>query len=828
MSVHNFTKRKEDIKWTQIHLEQARINMPPDNDGEIQDKLIPSILDAVPHAVIGLRDLTIFFANGAVESVFGWKPNELIGKTAHLLYKSDEDYEQMGNFLYPDLDDHRTHQTTFTYRHRQGHTITCRVHVSRIGDKLKDNMFVVTYEDITEQHDKENNLRLLNENLDSMVQQRTAEVLTVNAKLQKEIETRIRSEEKLRRSEQEKRAILDSMSEHVLLLDKDMKIIWSNMALQKYFNMPPEKIAGRYCFEALYNKSATCSSCPSLKAIQTGQHQEYERIDSAGKIWTFRGNPVFDGKGAVIGAVEIVTNITERKSSEEALRQSEARYRDIIENMDDGYFENDLQGNFTFVNEAMIRIYGYSREELLRLNHREYTTQLEAKRIFKAYNELYQTGIPVKIFDYEIIRKDGEIRQLEVSTSLVYDKFGHPVSFRGIDRDVTERKKMEEEKKKLTKQLNQAQKMEAIGTLAGGIAHDFNNLLMGIQGYTSLMMLMTDPLHPHFEKLKAIETQVQSGADLTKQLLGFARGGRYEVNPTDMNALISKTATMFGRTKKEIRIQEKYAANLWIVDSDRGQMEQVMLNLFVNAWQAMPGGGTLYLETQNIMLDESYLKPYDVHPGPYTKISVTDTGVGMDEKTLQRIFDPFFTTKEMGRGTGLGLASAYGIIKGHGGFINVYSEKGHGTTFNIYIPASHKELIKQDATSSDVVRGQETILMVDDEKVITDVTSAMLEGLGYHVLIAHSGEEAVEMYQQYLNQIDLVIMDMIMPGIGGGGAFDAIKTIHPEARVILSSGYSMNGMAKDILNRGVRAFLQKPFRLSDLSQKIREVLETRP
>jgi CheY-like chemotaxis protein len=293
-----------------------------------------------------------------------------------------------------------------------------------------------------------------------------------------------------------------------------------------------------------------------------------------------------------------------------------------------------------------------------------------------------------------------------------------------------------------------------------------------------------------------------------------------------MNDLIGKTATMFGRTKKEITIHQKFVKDIWVVDVDRGQMEQVLLNLFVNAWQAMRGGGSLYLETENVTLDPSYLKPYDVKPGPYAKISVTDTGTGMDEYTLQRIFDPFFTTKEMGRGTGLGLASTYGIIKGHGGFINVYSEKGRGTTFNIYLPASHVQAIIDDEGTREILKGHETVLLVDDEMVVADVTKAMLEGLGYQVLVARSGEEAADIYLANRDQIDLVILDMIMPGIGGSGAFDAIRAIRPDAKVILASGYSMNDMAKDILNRGARAFLQKPFLLSELSRKIRDVLQT--
>ena len=248
----------------------------------------------------------------------------------------------------------------------------------------------------------------------------------------------------------------------------------------------------------------------------------------------------------------------------------------------------------------------------------------------------------------------------------------------GLFKDITEHRRLEE-------QLRQSQRMEAIGTLSGGIAHDFNNLLMGIQGRTSLMLMDVGPSHPHFEHLKGIEDYVKSAADLTKQLLGFARGGKYEVKPIDINELIKTGSSMFGRTEKEIKINCKYQKNVWTTEADRGQIEQVLMNLYVNAWQAMPSGGELYLQTENVRLDENDVKPFEIEPGKYVKISVTDTGVGMDEATRQRVFDPFFTTKKMGRGTGLGLASAYGIIKSHGGFINVYSEKGHGTNFKIYL-----------------------------------------------------------------------------------------------------------------------------------------------
>jgi two-component system cell cycle sensor histidine kinase/response regulator CckA len=248
------------------------------------------------------------------------------------------------------------------------------------------------------------------------------------------------------------------------------------------------------------------------------------------------------------------------------------------------------------------------------------------------------------------------------------------------------------------------------------------------------------------------------------------------------------------------------------------------MNLYVNAWQAMPGGGEIYLEMENVLLDDEQAFSYTVQPGKYVKITVTDTGTGMDEKTRERIFDPFFTTKEMGRGTGLGLATVYGIIKGHKGMINVYSEPGHGTTFSIYLPASEKEVVKKQAATGTIARGTETILLVDDEKMVVEVTRELLESLGYRVYVAGSGQEAVAVYLERRKEIALVILDMIMPGISGGETFDRLREINPDIRVLLSSGYSINGEARTIMDRGCNGFLQKPFQLEKLSQKVREVL----
>ena len=377
----------------------------------------------------------------------------------------------------------------------------------------------------------------------------------------------------------------------------------------------------------------------------------------------------------------------------------------------------------------------------------------------------------------------------------------------------------------LQKKLSESDKFRALGLMASGVAHDFNNLLMGIQGNTSLMLLDIDSSHPHHERLKNIEQSVQTGAELTRQLLGFTRGGKYEIKPTDLMELMEKTSRMFAPTKKEIRIFTKYQKGIWSVKVDQAQIEQVLLNLYVNAWQAMPSGGDLYLQTQNVTLDKEFVRAIDIKPGKYVKMSVIDNGVGMDETTRKRIFDPFFTTKEMGRGTGLGLASAYGIIKNHGGYINVSSEKGEGTTFNIYLPVTKEKIVEEKKPSEKLLKGKEMVLLVDDEGMILEVGKEMLAKMGYEVLTAGSGKKALEIYRKKKDQIGIVILDMIMPEMGGGETYDKMKKINPGIKALLSSGYSINGQATEILKRGCNAFIQKPFSVTNLSLKLREILD---
>jgi PAS domain S-box-containing protein len=524
--------------------------------------------------------------------------------------------------------------------------------------------------------------------------------------------------------------------------------------------------------------------------------------------------------------VGLFQNISARLKSEEALRQSEEKYRSILESIEEGYFEVDLAGNFTFINRALCKITGYTPADLIGTNNRDHTDPETAKKLFHVFNRVYRTGRSVRVLNFEIVPRDGSKKILDVSASLIRGANHGPIGFRGLARDVTEHLIAEKEKERMAAHIQQAQKMEAIGTLAGGIAHDFNNLLMGFQGNLSLMLMEMSPDNPHYEYLTNMEDYVKRGSDLTRQILGFARGGKYEVRPTNLNDLLEQSSQMFGRTRKEILIHKKFQENPWPVDVDRGQIEQVLLNLFVNAWHAMPAGGDIFLETENVTLkEEGWDRPYALKQGPYVKIAVSDTGVGMDKKTLERIFEPFYTTKEVNRGTGLSLASAYGIIKNHNGMIEATSEKGHGTTFTIYLPKSAKDYLEEEPALEQAIKGRETILLVDDEEMVADVGRKMLQKLGYRVLLAESGRQAIQKFEKLHSRIDLVILDMIMPEMGGSETFDQLKAIAPDIKVLLSSGYSLDGQASQIIKRGCNGFIQKPFNLKHFSQKIRQVLD---
>jgi two-component system cell cycle sensor histidine kinase/response regulator CckA len=532
------------------------------------------------------------------------------------------------------------------------------------------------------------------------------------------------------------------------------------------------------------------------------------------ELWTLLTSKFIYQNGDPVRATVVISDINDQKITEAALRLSEEKYRLLVENANDAIFILQ-EGQVKFSNRKAIRIGETIGIDLERIPFVNYIHPDDRSLLIDRHPRRLKGEKPLNIDAFRLVGNDGQEMWAEINTVQVNWE-GKPATLNFL-RDITLQRKLEH-------QLQISQKMEAVGTLAGGIAHDFNNLLMGIQGRTSLMLLESDRRHPFYEHLKETENYVMRAAGLTKQLLGLARGGKYEVKPTDLNVLVSQSISLFGRTKKEISIKAKYQEQLKTVEVDRSQIDQVLLNIYVNAWQAMAEGGVLYVQTSNVDLDDNFVSAYGVRPGKYAAISITDTGIGMDEQIAKRVFDPFFTTKEKDRGTGLGVASAYGIIKNHDGIITVESQRGQGATFSVYLPASDKYFIEEKQDERKILTGSETVLLVDDEEMILDVGVQLLKKMGYRVLTAAHGDQALEIYSRHKDSIAIVVLDLVMPQISGGEIYDRLKAIDSNVKVLLSSGYSVDGQAAEILNRGCDGFIQKPFRLDELSKKIRAIV----
>jgi two-component system cell cycle sensor histidine kinase/response regulator CckA len=656
-----------------------------------------------------------------------------------------------------------------------------------------------------------------------------ADMAVALEKLKKEISVRERAEKTLRESEEKYRRLVDLSFEGIAIHCEGKIVYINNTGAELIGAGSPQNIIGKPVLDFVHPdyRDSVIKKMRTIAAKGIGASIDEERfigIDGRELTMEVTGVPVdYQGKPAIQA---VFRDITDLKLKEKALSESERHYRLLIENIPTVAWVTRQDGRTVFISSNVEKVYGFTTDEVLASGNKLWYGRIhpdDRDHVKEAFRSLFDQKVQYNV-EYRIQRKDGQWIWIHDRANIVEEKAGAHFAY-GVFSDITDRKRAEEEKAKLQNQLQQAQKMEAIGTLAGGIAHDFNNLLMGIQGRASLMSVELDASHPHSEHLNAIEEYIRSATDLTKQLLGFARGGKYEVKTTDMNELVLNSATMFGRTKREIQIHTKLYNQAPVVEVDRSQIEQVLLNMYVNAWQAMPDGGELYLETKIVTLDDEFCKPYQAEPGRYVTVSVTDTGIGMDEATRQRVFDPFFTTQEKGRGTGLGLASAYGIIKNHRGMITVYSESGHGTTFSVYLPLSNKEAQRETPVAARLITGAGTILLVDDEEMIIDVGKAMLERLGYRVFTAPGGQQAVEAVTRMGTEIDLVILDMIMPGMDGGKTFDRIREIQPQIPVMLSSGYAINGQAEEIMRRGCNGFIQKPFNMSEFSKQVRKILD---
>ncbi len=520
----------------------------------------------------------------------------------------------------------------------------------------------------------------------------------------------------------------------------------------------------------------------------------------------------------------------ERKRAEEVLRESEERYRSILDNIEDGYFELDLAGNFTFFNDSLCRELGYSQEEMMGMNNRQYMDKENVKEVYQAFNRVYTTGESYKAYDWGIIRKDGPKIIHESSISLMRNAQGERIGFRGVTRNITGKKKAEEERAALQEQLRQVQKMEAIGTLAGGIAHDFNNILAGILGYAELASLDIPEGSEARINLQQSIKSTHRARDLVQQILAFSRQSKQERKPLDIRPIIKEALKLLGASlPSTIEIRQNIEADWGAIEADPTQIHQVLMNLCTNAAHAMSeNGGVLEVSLTKFDMDAGTSGVNsEIEPGPYLKLRVSDTGSGMPPEILSRIFDPYFTTKETGKGTGLGLAVVHGIVKSHRGAITVSSEPGKGTTFDIYFPRD--DIIQAPSELERIeplpLGGHERVLFVDDEKVLVDIGQKLLERLGYEVVGRTSSVEALELFRAKPESFDLVITDMTMPNMTGDKLARELMGIRPDIPVILCTGFSERITKEKAKLLGIREFVMKPLVMKDLAKSMRRVLD---
>ncbi len=513
----------------------------------------------------------------------------------------------------------------------------------------------------------------------------------------------------------------------------------------------------------------------------------------------------------------VIINVTALKSQEQALRRQAA----AIEQAAEAVAIADQTGRIEYVNPALVTLSGYARDEIIGRQGGEFRSELRDESVAASIQETLARG---EVWKGRVTgnTKEGKTLQTDLTISSVRDEGGRVTNYVAIAHDVTDQVELQ-------KQYLQAQKMEAVGALAGGVAHDFNNILTVVSGFTEVLMAERNPEDADYEDLQKVALASARGSELIRRLLAFSRKTELQMRPLNLNAEIENLRELLFRTiPKMVEIDLHLAPDLRKVNADSVQIEQLLMNLALNARDAMPEGGRIVIETKNITWDEECCSAYlEGKPGDYALITVSDTGHGMDQETMNRIFEPFFTTKQPDRGTGLGLATVYGIVKQHGGFVTCDSQPGIGTTFNVYLPAFDEEGVGTDPAAEEeaLARGSETVLVVDDEEFVRDLGARFLSGAGYTVLKAANGQEALDVYSQRRDDISLVILDLVMPGMGGKQCLEHLLKINPDVKVIVSSGYSIDGRARQAIEATQKGFVAKPFKSADLLKTVRQILD---
>jgi PAS domain S-box-containing protein len=648
----------------------------------------------------------------------------------------------------------------------------------------------------------------------------------------RDISERRRAEEALRESEANLQAIIESTDDIVASYDRDIRLLVYNQACSNAYQrvFGAELHPGMHTLD-LFPKEQRSFWQENNARVLAGEAFSVEFSERAtdGSLQFFESmfSPIRRAQ-EIVGFSTFTRDITERRRTEEALRENEKRFRLLVQNSNDVIEILDPNGKPSYISDQITRILGYQPKELVGVSGFDYLHPDDRQTVTEIFTEGLKQPGAVRKAEFRFRHKDGNWVDIEaVGCNLMHDP-----AIQGIVlniRDVTERIRAEREQKKLQDQLQQAMKMEAIGRLAGGIAHDFNNLLTGMSGNVQLALMDLKPDNPLAETLREIGKAADSAATLTRQLLAFSRKQLIEPKLVDLNEMITSTHKMLKRLiGEDIELHVLPGKNLGAVKIDRAQFEQILVNLAINARDAMPNGGQLTIEAANVELDEGYCHTHaDARLGRFVMLAVSDTGIGMNDEVKAHLFEPFFTTKEKGKGTGLGLATIYGTVKQAGGSIEVYSEAGKGTAFKIYLPRmeAHAGNIEKSRSLAEMPRGSETVLLVEDEEMVRHLAIRVLRRLGYEILHAGSGGDALAAAKQYAAPIHLLFTDVVMPGMNGRQLSERIAAIHPETKVLYSSGFTENAIAHHgVIDEGLN-FIGKPYTPHSLAKAIRAALD---
>jgi PAS domain S-box-containing protein len=646
-----------------------------------------------------------------------------------------------------------------------------------------------------------------------------------------DITDRKNAEDALRKSEKKYRSLTENMSDIVYSIDLNGTLTYISPQTKQY-GINPETLISRNLLEIVHPEDRDSIAKEYQRVLETGKEfpSTFRVLDTEEDIHWFEdiGKIQRDKEGNVTGLAGVLRDITERKQTEKALCDSEQNFRDMTNLLPQIVFEIDTDGNLTFVNKQAFDSFGYSQEEFEKGVNLLQTLIPSDRKKTKENIQNSLRGKAVRNSEYTALRKDGSTFPIVIYSSAIL-KDNKPVGLRGIIVDATELKHAEEEKAQIEDQYRQAQKMESVGRLAGGVAHDFNNMLGVILGYTEILQNKISPDQPIYAALQEIHKAADRSADLTRQLLAFARRQTVSPKVLELNETVEGMLNMLLRLiGEDIDLVWLPGTDLWPIMVDPAQIDQILANLCVNGRDAIAGVGKMTIETRNVFLNKSYCNKFPGSiPGEYILLAVSDDGCGMDNDTLENLFEPFFTTKEVGQGTGLGLATVYGIVKQNNGFINVCSKPGEGTTCNLYLSryVGEKAQMQKESQTEPVGHGNETILLVEDEPAILEMATAMLEMQGYTVLAATIPCEAILMAEKYDSEIHLLMTDVVMPEMNGRDLAKKLLSLRPDIKYLFMSGYTANVIAhRRVLDEGIN-FIQKPFTLQDLSTKVREVLD---